>query len=474
MCSSDLKYDIQHFDCIETRTIKSGEIIFVEDFNNFSEATELDRKIRAISKSNSFVFVPLKAKEKIIGIMGADKLRSKEKITELDINSLQILANQASRVIENTQLYQELIKERNFVEDILRFMPSGVITIDNNFAITSLNRSASIIFNTSNNFAVGKPFWEVFNRLHPFINKFEKYFDNSKKEEPGFIIRQEIEDKTKYLEIAIANIKSEDETNLGYIIIISDKTERKQIEDQLQQIERLALLGRFAAGIAHEIRNPLTGVSLFLDDLHDKVASDKDIAGIIELALSEVERLEKLVNELLEYASPAKGNFSLNDLNEVVASTINLLRSQFKSLNIKIKKNFSSSIKPFVFDKEKLRQALLNIFINSIQAITKRGEVIISTEITEMESNINKYSSGLKLQRFVKISIKDTGPGFKLNEEKVVFEPFYTTKKGGTGLGLSISQTIISEHNGKIEAKNSIEGGALFIIYLPYTQEQIS
>ena len=465
------KYDILHFDCIETRTIKSGEIIFVENFNHYDKATDLDRKIRAISKSSSFVFVPLKAKEKIIGIMGADKLRSKEKITELDINSLQILANQASRVIENTQLYQDLIKERNFVEDVLRFMPSGVITIDNNFIITSLNKSASTIFNIKSSSAVGKQFWDVFNKLDNFISEFKKYFTDSKNKEFSFAIQQQIEDKLKYLEIAVANIKSEDKTNLGYIIIISDKTERKLIEDQLQQIERLALLGRFAAGIAHEIRNPLTGVSLFLDDLHDKVTSDKDIAGIIELALSEVERLEKLVNELLEYASPAKGNFSLNNLNEVIVSTINFLKSQFNSSDIKVKENLAPFIEPFIFDKEKLRQALLNIFINSIQAINKGGEVTISTEITKMESNINKKSPSLKLQNFVKISIEDTGTGLKLNEEKDIFEPFYTTKKGGTGLGLSITHTIISEHNGKIEARNNVTGGALFIIYLPYIKE---
>ncbi|MEZ4764346.1 MAG: GAF domain-containing protein [Calditrichia bacterium] len=144
------RYHLERYDCIETRVVREGRIIYVEDFAHYPEATELDKKIYNFTKSNSFVYVPLKVKEKIIGILGADKVRSKNPITQTDINSLQILANQASRVIENTRLYQEVINQRNFVEDIISNMQNGVITINSNGRITSFNRAASKILQSGN------------------------------------------------------------------------------------------------------------------------------------------------------------------------------------------------------------------------------------------------------------------------------------------------------------------------------------
>jgi len=126
--AANSKYSLEHIDCIETRVVKSGEIIFVENFDNYKQATKFDKKIHEISKNKSFVFVPLLIREKVIGILGADKFRTKKRIKSTEINSLQILANQASRVIENTQLYTALVKERDFVEDILKYMSNGIVT----------------------------------------------------------------------------------------------------------------------------------------------------------------------------------------------------------------------------------------------------------------------------------------------------------------------------------------------------------
>ncbi len=465
------KYNIEHCDCIETKVARSGKIIYVEDFKNYKEATEVDRKIRDIGKSNSFIFVPLKAKEEIIGIMGADKSLSEGKITELDINSLQILANQASRVIENTKLYQELIRQRNFVENILKFMPNAVLTIDDKGKILSANETVKNIFEIDHSKIIGEKVEKAFEKFHPFVDEIKRFLHDGSS---GlfFAIKQKINDEEKILEITTSDIYSDSGKSSGFILIIADITEKTQREEHMQEMERLVLLGKFAAGIAHEIRNPLTGISLFMDDLHDKVVHDKEISKVIELALSEVERLENLVNELLEYANPSRGNYALTDIHETINSTLMLVRHQFEKMNIETETEYDESLEKFVFDKEKIKQAFLNLFINAMQAMKNGGKLKIST--TRLKKNIflHHATATVNFNEVVKITISDTGPGIDPESISKVFEPFYTTKKGGTGLGLSITQTIISEHQGKILVFNKLEGGASFVIYLPYITEE--
>ncbi len=464
------KYNIEHCDCIETKVAKTGEIIFVEDFNNYKDATSMDKKIREIGKSNSFIFVPLKAKEEIIGIMGADKSVSKGNISELDINSFQILANQASRVIENTKLYQELIRQRNFVENILKFMPNAVLTIDEKGKILSANKAVDNIFEINYKEITGQKIEKAFGDFHPFVDEIKRFLYEGNTS-LFFTIKQKINGDEKILEIKTSDIYSDSGKNSGFILIVADITEKTRREEHMQEMERLALLGKFAAGIAHEIRNPLTGISLFMDDLHDKVIQDKEISKVIELALSEVERLESLVNELLEYANPSQGNFALSDIHEILNSTLMLVEHQYEKKNIEIVTEFDDKLEKFVFDGEKLKQAFLNLFINAMQAMKNGGKLKVSTARLKKNIFLHHANASVNFKEVVKITITDTGPGINPESIHKVFEPFYTTKKGGTGLGLSITQTIISEHKGKILVFNKLEGGASFVIYLPYIKE---
>ena len=302
------KYNLEEFDAIETRVVKEGKIFFIKDFSQYKDATELDKKIRVYAKSNSFVFVPLRVKEKIIGIMGADKFRSGEEITEVDISSLQILANQASRVIETTRLYQELVEQRNFVEDILKYMSNGIISVDSNGVITSVNKAAENILGLKKEETIGKSAREALNKFGEAIEEIEETYAKE-----GSYNRYDIElnvaGKKKYCSINVSPIAGSREYRQGAIIVIQDITEKREFDSQVQRMERLASLGRLAAGLAHEIRNPLTGISLFLDDLHDRTSNDEETATVISQALNEVERLEKLVNELKKQGYTPKQAF---------------------------------------------------------------------------------------------------------------------------------------------------------------------
>ncbi len=467
------KYNLQHFDCIETRVARLGEIIFVPDFRNYKNATPLDKKIRKYGKSNSFVFVPLKVKEKIIGILGADKLRSQQEISEQDIGSLQVLANQASRVIENTRLYQEIMRQRNFVEDVLRNMINGVLTVDKDGRITSLNRAARHILNISEQKALSSNVWQLFPDNHEALRAIQKGLE-TRGFYHGYKIRTIIEEKEKYLNINASVMSRGDEGFEGSIVIIEDVTERKHLDDHLQRMERLASLGRFAAGIAHEIRNPLTGVSLFLDDLHDHVADRPEIARLITMALSEIERLESLTQEVLNFANPERGNYRQTDVNKLILSTLNFIDKQCRSMKIKINTDLADDLPKANLNANKIRQALLNIFTNAMEVMPDGGELKVTTRFFE-SSYFYLYNQAQKsnTNHWIRIEISDTGPGIPVNEQEKIFEPFYSKNKEGTGLGLSITQSIVEEHNGKIEVRNNRTGGARFSIYLPLETRHI-
>ncbi len=464
------QYNLDRFDCIETRVVKTGEAVFVEEFDNYRDATPLDRKIRELSRSSSFAFVPLKVKERIIGILGADKLRSGERVRQLDVNSLQVLANQAARVIENTRLYQQLIEQRNFVESIVHSMLNGVITIDPQGVVTSMNRAAGTILGIEADEVVGSP---VAASLGHFSELREPIAAATHRDSTLSLHNVEISvaGETKLLTIHVTRLGTVEEgsPDAGAIIILADRTERKRLDDHLYHVERLASLGRFAAGIAHEIRNPVTGINVFLDDLHDKFAAEAEVSRLIERALVELERLETLVSEILDYASPSRGELSQRSLNDVVAATIRFVDKQCRESRITVESRLQEELPLVSIDSEKIRQALLNIILNAIQVMPDGGQLRLATRVADQDDKIPDSESN---DSWLAIEIGDSGPGIADEEREQIFEPFYSKRSGGTGLGLSITQSIIAEHGGQIMVDGVEPHGTKFTIYLPITMAQ--
>ena len=455
------KYHIQHFDCIETRVAREGRIVFISDFKNYRQATALDKRIRRYGKSNSFVFIPLKVKERIIGILGADKLRTADEITQTDINSLQILANQAARVIENTRLYSEIINQRNFVEDVLRYMINGVLTVNTEGVITSINRSALSILSVSKANILGKNAMDVFRNSREIVEQIREKLA-SRGFYHGYNLRFVINEVEKYININASTTGGGESS----IVILEDVTERKRLDENFARVERLASLGRFAAGLAHELRNPLTGVSLLLDDLHDKLTGLPEVAQMLAMALNEIERLENLTNEILDYANPTKGSYKEQDINELIESTLPFIEKQCRQTGISVQKTLQPSLPPVRINADKIRQALLNILINAIQAMPGGGRLSVKTHLRETTTDREDQPF-----RWIRIIISDDGPGIPSEDYEKIFEPFFTKNTEGTGLGLSTTQSIVVEHGGKIKIKSSSKGTS-FIILLQVHQSE--
>ncbi|MFH2012147.1 MAG: ATP-binding protein [Pseudomonadota bacterium] len=233
----------------------------------------------------------------------------------------------------------------------------------------------------------------------------------------------------------------------------------KKSEAQVRRSDRLASLGTLTAGLAHEIRNPLVAIKTFFQLLPDRLDDIEFRDHFLLITSGEVDRICSLVNELLEFARPSEPNYQENNINDIAEKIILLIDNQAKEKNIKIIKNYDLKIPLIMIDKEQVKQVLLNILLNAIDATPDKGTVTIGTGL------ITKANS----KDYVQIIISDTGKGMSEGDIERIFTPFFTTKDKGSGLGLSISYKIVEEHMGSIDVESEIGKGSRFYVYLPVT-----
>ncbi len=235
--------------------------------------------------------------------------------------------------------------------------------------------------------------------------------------------------------------------------------ELKKIHDQLFRSEKLASIGKLAAGVAHEINNPLTGVltnsSLLLEDLEDSDPRREDVQVIV----NETIRCREIVKRLLDFARQTKPQKKLANINQIIENIILLVRNQSSFRNIIIKKNLSDDIPEILADMDQIQQVFINMILNASEAMQNGGQLII-------ESRISSNSD------FIEIKFSDTGCGISDIDKARIFDPFFTTKGHGTGLGLSISYGIVERHGGKIIVDSTVGSGTIFTIFLPVNYEE--
>ena len=247
---------------------------------------------------------------------------------------------------------------------------------------------------------------------------------------------------------------------------MADAIEQREIElrrvtqQQISQSEKLASIGRLSAGIAHEINNPLTGVLTFAHLLKQKKNNDKEDIKDLDVIIRETTRVREIVKGLLDFARQTPFKKEFLNINDVLHQILKLIKSQKEFKNIAIEEKYSRNIPEYHGDKNQLQQVFFNIILNAGEAISNTGTITITTSIK---------------QKYLIVTIKDSGFGMKKENIDKIFEPFYTTKPvgKGTGLGLSISYGIVQQHGGYIECKSEEGKGTTIIIYLPLNNTKV-
>lgn len=326
-------------------------------------------------------------------------------------------------------------------KDIIESMPSGVFTTDMDGKIAIFNSSAEMITGISRKDAIGKRSQDIF----PFLNELKEPFGR---------IEGEIEEhnKTLYIGMRFSHLKNSEGTPVGLIGIFRDLTEIKAMEAEIQKKEKWAFIGELSALIAHELRNPLAALKASIEMLYEKKTSEQHGEQLMQIALSEMDRLNGIVTDFLLYAKPQQKRENLFDLHESLEELVTLLQSSVKDkLNIVISKEFTGEL--FMRgDPKQLKQVFWNLGLNAVDAVTDGGEITISTR---------------KKGGFVEILFKNSVGVISSKDMGKIFFPFFTTKAKGTGLGLAIAQKIAEEHRGKIKVKSHADTGTVFRVILP-------
>lgn len=231
-------------------------------------------------------------------------------------------------------------------------------------------------------------------------------------------------------------------------------------DTEMLQAEHLATMGELAAGVAHEIRNPLAGIAGAIEIISKDFPTDHPDREILDDFRQEVRRIEKVLNDLLAYARPKAPQFGIADLKETVARTLQLARQQIGSKNVEFSIQIPSPLPRFRMDPEQLQQVLLNLVLNGIQALGQEGKITLQAKALSGSGTPNRPN-------YIEVCVSDTGAGISRDLMEKIFRPFYTTKRGGTGLGLSLCRRIISQHGGTLTAESEVNKGSRFIIRLP-------
>jgi signal transduction histidine kinase len=254
----------------------------------------------------------------------------------------------------------------------------------------------------------------------------------------------------------------------GERIIAKRAEERRRLEDQLHQAERMAVLGKMVAGISHEIRNPLGIIGSTAQLLHHKMEESDPKKQLGEIIMEETSRLNSIVTDFLDFARPTTPNYSECRVDMVLERNLKFLEVELERREIRVERLFAENGRPVIADGDLLYRAFLNIFVNAMEALDHGGTIRVLTRYRDHQENT------------LEVIIADTGSGISRDDIGKIFDPFFTTRKTGTGLGLAIVRNIIESHGGTVDIKSpppeelaQLERkGTAIIISLPVNPEQ--
>ncbi len=229
--------------------------------------------------------------------------------------------------------------------------------------------------------------------------------------------------------------------------------------DQLAlQTEKLSALGRMAAGIAHEINNPLAGILLYSTNLLKKAPEEGPFREGLEIIIQETLRCKTIIQDLLEFSRPSEPKTFLTNINKVIVKALHLLDNEFRLHHIQLEVDLSKQLPEILIDENQIEQILVNLLLNAIQAIENQGKITVRSYVTSDRTS-------------VAIEVIDTGCGISPENMSKIFEPFFSTKPKGTGLGLAVTYGIVQKHGGKIYATSQPKQGTRFVIEFPIPQQ---
>jgi two-component system NtrC family sensor kinase len=451
------------------RRLDGGHTVALDD--PIAAARFVAEEVEFWRDAGIYYFVPCVFEGGTIAVLALGRKDSGEPFNSEDLALLTAVASQVATAIENGRLYrqlhlkaEELGRMRAFNENILESLDDGLVVFDEDERIVRWNRALESFYGVTTSDAVGRRLSDVFDQ--PFVDALAA----ARREHPrGATLyrvplsgRRPMEPQRLLVNatvVPLQNASDADHVAGGTILLIENITDRVRLEEQLQISEKMASIGLLAAGVAHEVNTPLTGISSFTQMLLENADPADPRTRLLEKIERQTFRAAKIVNGLLNLSRPASASSERIhvDLNAVVSDVLSLLEHQFEVGKIKVRRELSGTPVTVLGIEHQLQQVFLNLFLNARDAMPRGGWLSVTT----------RAAGGRAVAE-----VADTGSGIPPEQLSRIYDPFFTTKAigRGTGLGLSITYGIVREHDGEIHCDSTVGKGTRFTLALPLAE----
>lgn len=410
------------------------------------------------TRVRSLMSIPLMAQDEVVGVLSIHSYNPSS-YTEEQVRILSVVASQAASIYRALEALTALT---SYTENILSSVAAGVVTVDTEGLIVSWNRAAESILKLGSRHALGREFTELLqsvpvsgDALSPLTTAIGRVREGGASERGVQISAKGAgEDSELHLMFSVSQLRNTAGEPLGLVIIFEDVTRQVQMHQEVRKMEELAAIGQLAASIAHELRNPLSSIKGAAQFLQQET-EDTSTREFLEIIIEEVDGLNKIATNFLDFARPLRVEPVDLAPADVLEKQAALLAPQLQSAGIDVRIAADTSVPIIRADQKQIEQVLLNLMLNSIQAMAEGGTLDLAARPSRRSPS------------HVEIEVRDSGAGIPADRLSKVFTPFFTTKVKGTGLGLSVVQKIVHNHQGHIEVDSKEGEGTAFRIHLP-------
>ncbi|HHP7242467.1 MAG TPA: ATP-binding protein [Cyclobacteriaceae bacterium] len=354
---------------------------------------------------------------------------------------------------EEKSLLKRLEKDKEKYQKLFNESIDAILLVDDEYRIREVSPSFISIFGYPSEELVCMSFEDIVSDKDKFVTLQKVVFDQRLLEDYDLVLLDRRGIK-KSCVLNITTLYDDDDSTLNfYLCVIKDLTKRKKQEKELLKAEKLTMSGKITRTIAHEVRNPLTNMSLALEQLQDEIPENGEAQAYLEIINRNAKRISSLISEMLNSSKPKELQLEKQNLITVVKEAMKLVNDRLMLNNMKLSENYQEDLPNINLDAEQIKVVLLNLSINAIEAM-EPGNGLLSLSIRKNDG-------------YVEILITDNGKGIPEDEIDNLFEPFFTMKKEGTGFGLTTVQNIIHAHQGRIDAESKVGEGTTFYVSLP-------
>ncbi len=433
---------------IAGRVYVTGQSLVVRDAATDPRVT---RPIVKALNVHAMACVPLIAGGQSIGVLVTATYDPDREIID-DIELLQFIGLQLGMVIENARLLDENIRARKLWESTFNAIREGISVHTQDMQMIKANRALGRILDAPLEQLIGSHCCMVMLGRHtPLPDCAELRAGN----ELGCQATEVVERPNgQILRVTVDPLMDDKGHPYGSVHVISDITDQVMLERRIARAEQLALIGELAAGLAHEVKNPLAGIKGALEIVMEALPEDNEHRRVLDHVLHETLRVNRIISDLLDYARPRASSHTRTDLNRLIEHAITTARLQSTDGPVKIEFHAAPDLPPVIVDPDEMQKVVLNLLLNAMQAVSDYGHVLITATFELQDQTI-------------KLSVTDNGQGIPPESLDKIFRPFYTTKKKGTGLGLATCHRIITAYGGTISVESEIGQGSTFTVTLP-------